>query len=64
MRTETITTAARKLGISHWRVRQVYKAMGIQPVGFYRNSPLFSTAQVRQMGKRNKKPGPRTGERK
>lgn len=56
----TINEAAEKLGVSHWRVRQIYKAMGIEPVGYNRNSPLFSVAQVKQMSKRNTKPGPRT----
>jgi hypothetical protein len=61
MRNYTVKQAAEKLNISHWRVTQVYKAMKIYPVGYYRNSPLFSTAQIRQMGKRNTKPGPRNG---
>jgi hypothetical protein len=57
----TIKQAATRLGVSHWRVRQVYKAMRILPVGYYRNSPLFSIAQVKQMERRNTKPGPRNG---
>lgn len=56
----TINTAARRLGITHWRVRQVYKAMKIQPIGYYRNSPLFSAEQVSKMRQRNTKPGPKT----
>lgn len=60
MTTVTIKGAAKRLGISHWRVRQVYKAMRILPVGYYRNSPLFSLAQVRQMKQRNTKPGPQS----
>lgn len=63
MTTVTIQSAARRLGISHWRVRQVYKEMNIQPIGYYRNSPLFSLAQVKQMEKRNTKPGPRNGDK-
>lgn len=59
MTTININLAARQLGISHWRVRQVYKELGIKPVGYYRNSPLFSATQVKLMSKRNTKPGPR-----
>lgn len=60
MRNYTVKQVADRLNISHWRVTQVYKELEIQPVGYYRNSPVFSATQVKQMKQRNTKPGPRT----
>jgi hypothetical protein len=64
MRNYTVKQVAKRLNISHWRVTQVYKAMAIQPIGYYRNSPLFSAEQVKQMKQRNTKPGPRAEARR
>lgn len=59
---KTVNQAAEELGLTHWRVRQIARALGLKAK---RRGSLnvFSPAQVEKMKNRNTKPGPKKEKR-
>lgn len=50
---------AAELNLSKSHVRATIRTLGMQPVKRISNVPIYSAAQVRQIKKRDTKPGPK-----